>query len=482
MTPQTSFAAKGGPYHQARSNDGARSRSPGNPASSQGFTVDSAYLQRLQMQQAALIRQQQQLELQRAQQAEQQIQAQQQTVAIQMAMQALNRKVVQAQNIARINNWTLDEAIHQMGGFTQNELDLLKLAVVREQQAKELANLQVLQAQIHSRQQQMQLMAQAGPLGFGSSSFPTGFAQGEDAYNANGSRARNTIDPSLPLPTAENNMGSAMEQRLAAKQQIEANLRARSEMAQVYGGHRRTHSRGQSMNQRIIQSDSGYVNPQHSHMISPPPSSSSHGSGTERQRGFAREPSVSPPPSQILTPPHREPSDNEATPRNPGKKDQASRVSNEEHRPAYNAFNAIIGNSASPPSTVRPASSHSVEADAASRQHDSNRPSRADSPTSVSSSIHVPSRRSPSTGSSSVDEMVLRGALHNGRKQDVGVIGQNTPAGPAVVVLRQPLGPPGSADELGGKNFASRIRRKAGLDLSVLGRRAVSPLPLARRD
>lgn len=148
MTPQTSFAGKGGPYHQARSNDGARSRSPGNPASSQGFTVDSAYLQRLQMQQAALIREQQQLELQRAQQAEQQIQAQQQTVAIQMAMQALNRKVVQAQNIARINNWTLDEAIHQMGGFTQNELDLLKLAVVREQQAKELANLQVLQAQV----------------------------------------------------------------------------------------------------------------------------------------------------------------------------------------------------------------------------------------------------------------------------------------------------------------------------------------------
>jgi hypothetical protein len=150
MTPQASFAAKGGPANQARFNDGARSRSPGVPTSSQGFTVDSAYLQRLQMQQAALIRQQQQLELQRAQQAEQQIQAQQQTVAIQMAMQALNQKVVQAQNIARINNWTLDEAIHQMGGFTQNELDLLKLAVVREQQAKELANLQVLQAQVSS--------------------------------------------------------------------------------------------------------------------------------------------------------------------------------------------------------------------------------------------------------------------------------------------------------------------------------------------
>lgn len=149
--PQSSFANKGGSISQGRFAEGNRSRSPANnqlPPSPHGFTVDSAYLQRLQMQQAALIRQQQQIEFQRAQQAEQQVQAQQQTLAIQIAMQALNHKVVQAQNIARINNWTLDEAIHQMGGFTQNELDLLKLAAVREQQAKELANLQVLQAQV----------------------------------------------------------------------------------------------------------------------------------------------------------------------------------------------------------------------------------------------------------------------------------------------------------------------------------------------
>ena len=150
-TPQGSFGNRGS-VTQGRFAEGERSRSPGIqklPPSPQGFTVDSIYLQRLQTQQAALIRQQQQqLELQRAHQAEQQVQAQQQTLAIQIAMQALNHKVVQAQNMARINNWTLDEAIHQMGGFTQNELDLLKLAAVREQQAKELANLQVLQAQV----------------------------------------------------------------------------------------------------------------------------------------------------------------------------------------------------------------------------------------------------------------------------------------------------------------------------------------------
>lgn len=301
----------------------------------------------------------------------------------------------------------------------------------------------------------MQMMAQAGPLGFGSASLPAGIMRNEESFT--GPNARNMIDPSLPLPTAENNMGSAMEQRLAAKQQIEANLRARSEMSQAYGNGRRTHSRGQSMSQRINAVDSGcIINPQQSHMISPPPSSSSHGSGYDRQRGFQRESSVSPPPSQILTPPHREPSDNEATPQASGKRTHKGRPSGDESRPAYNAFNSVFGNSVSPPSSGQPPASHSVEADVNSQRHDSNKSSRADSPTSIASSTHLPSRRSPSTGSSSVDEIVLRSALHNSRKQDIGVIGQNNSFGPSLVVARQPLGPPGSADELGGKNFASR--------------------------
>jgi hypothetical protein len=253
------------------------------------------------------------------------------------------------------------------------------------------------------------------------------------------------------------------------------------------------------MSQRINAVDSsGSINMQNSHMISPPPSSSSHGSAYDRQRGFQREPSVSPPPSQILTPPHREPSDNEATPQ-ASKRTYTGRFSGEESRPAYNAFNSVFGNSVSPPSSAQTHASHSVEADVNPQLHDSNKSSRADSPTSVASSTHLPSRRSPSTGSSSVDEIVLRSALHNNRKQDIGVIGQSNSFSPPVVVVRQPLGPPGSADELGGKNFASRcvlvvraikyatyayyrIRRKAGINLSVLGRRAASPLNLARRD
>lgn len=297
----------------------------------------------------------------------------------------------------------------------------------------------------------MQVMSQAGPLGFGGASLPAGALRNGENYPGAGSNARNMIDPSLPLPTAENNMGSAMEQRLVAKQQIEANLRARSEMSQAYGTGRRTHSRGQSMSQRINAVDSGSnLNPQRSHMISPPPSSSSHGSGYERQRGFQRESSVSPPPSQILTPPHREQSDNEATPQASGKRIYTSRFSGEESRPAYNAFNSVFGNSVSPPCSAQP------EVDVNSQRQETNKLSRADSPTSSASSTHLPSRRSPSTGSSSVDEIVLRSALHNTRKQDIGVIGQNNSFAPSVVVVRQPAGPPGSADELGGKNFASR--------------------------
>lgn len=302
----------------------------------------------------------------------------------------------------------------------------------------------------------MQMMSQAGPLGYGSVSLPTGLSRNEENFHGQGPNARNMIDPSLPLPTAENNLGSAMEQRLAAKQQIEANLRARSEMSQAYGGHRRTHSRGQSMGQRINAVDSsGIINLQNSHIISPPPSSSSHGSAYDRQRGFQRESSISPPPSQILTPPHRETSDNEATPQ-AAKRTYTGRFSGEESRPAYNAFNSVFGNSVSPPSSAQPTASHSAEADANPRILDSNKSSRADSPTSVASSTHLSSRRSPSTGSSSVDEIVLRSALHNNRKQDIGVIGQSNSFLPPVVVVRQPLGPPGSADELGGKNFASR--------------------------
>lgn len=44
-------------------------------------------------------------------------------------------------------------------------------------------------------------------------------------------------------------------------------------------------------------------------------------------------------------------------------------------------------------------------------------------------------------------------------------------------VTRQPRGPPSPADELGARNFASRLRRKAGSNLSVLGRREQSASP-----
>ncbi|CED82101.1 hypothetical protein [Phaffia rhodozyma] len=40
-----------------------------------------------------------------------------------------------------------------------------------------------------------------------------------------------------------------------------------------------------------------------------------------------------------------------------------------------------------------------------------------------------------------------------------------------VVVIRQPRGPPHVPDELGSKNFASRVRKRAGQNLGVLGRR-----------
>ncbi|WVW84894.1 hypothetical protein I302_106929 [Kwoniella bestiolae CBS 10118] len=46
-----------------------------------------------------------------------------------------------------------------------------------------------------------------------------------------------------------------------------------------------------------------------------------------------------------------------------------------------------------------------------------------------------------------------------------------------VYVVRQPYGPPCEASELGDKNFQSRLRRQAGLNLTMLGRRTESPCP-----
>ncbi|KAL7415674.1 hypothetical protein BDY24DRAFT_413248 [Mrakia frigida] len=46
-------------------------------------------------------------------------------------------------------------------------------------------------------------------------------------------------------------------------------------------------------------------------------------------------------------------------------------------------------------------------------------------------------------------------------------------------VIRQPRGPPSPADELGARNFASRLRKKAGSNLSVLGRREQTASPSA---
>ncbi|WRT67977.1 uncharacterized protein IL334_004951 [Kwoniella shivajii] len=57
------------------------------------------------------------------------------------------------------------------------------------------------------------------------------------------------------------------------------------------------------------------------------------------------------------------------------------------------------------------------------------------------------------------------------------VVSQPTIGMSKVMVVRQPYGPPCEAAELGDKNFQSRLRRQAGLNLTMLGRRVESPCP-----
>ncbi|WWD18658.1 hypothetical protein CI109_103111 [Kwoniella shandongensis] len=74
------------------------------------------------------------------------------------------------------------------------------------------------------------------------------------------------------------------------------------------------------------------------------------------------------------------------------------------------------------------------------------------------------------------------GETLNGKHQQ-GIRSVSQPPLPSqtskLYVVRQPLGPPGEAKELGDKNFQAlqaRIRRQAGLNLGMLGRRTESPL------
>lgn len=56
------------------------------------------------------------------------------------------------------------------------------------------------------------------------------------------------------------------------------------------------------------------------------------------------------------------------------------------------------------------------------------------------------------------------------RRQQAVVNSGSSSAVPSLII-RQPYGPPGSVDELSQKNFASNIRRQAGINLGMLGRR-----------
>ncbi|WVN90562.1 uncharacterized protein L203_105801 [Cryptococcus depauperatus CBS 7841] len=51
--------------------------------------------------------------------------------------------------------------------------------------------------------------------------------------------------------------------------------------------------------------------------------------------------------------------------------------------------------------------------------------------------------------------------------------------GKKVLVARQPLGPPGDIKDLGNKNFQARIRKQAGLNLGMLGRRTETPVQVS---
>ncbi len=145
------------------------------------------------------------------------------------AFTALNQKVSTAQQLARLNGWTLDEAVARLGGFSADEVRMLQAAAsnngaaslqqaqLAQQQAlvareEQLRHLQALQSQLV--QQQAQNAAMQLP--------PPGSYDAQSLYqDAAGGRLSGAGGPG-------GDVASAYEQRQVAKQQLEANLKSRS--------------------------------------------------------------------------------------------------------------------------------------------------------------------------------------------------------------------------------------------------------------
>lgn len=270
---------------------------------------------------------------------------------------------------------------------------------------------QHLQAQMLQQQQQQYKQAQSG---YTSPPLPS-----------------QSSDGSPPLGS----VASSYEQRQIAKQQIEANLRARSN-----GGGSLDQQPGSLIHLQT------YPTTHNQPLPSPPVTSTSQTDSFFSLSGHPSKPSLSP------------------TSNGPTKNETASTWRKGPH--PVNAVSSGTSSRSSPTPSIR---------GQPERRSPPLPTGRQPSPDRINPTVASRLDRNPQAGSTARNAQApspLPVTLSSRYTPEPRQSGQQTPTF-AVVVIRQPRGPPAGADELGGHNFASRIRQKAVLDMSnVLGRRA----------
>lgn len=417
---------------------------------------------------------------------------------LQVSLNALNAKIVQAQSLAMANGLSVDDVLARMGGLNEMELGLLQLCAAREQEAR-------LQANLMMHQQQAMLQSQK---------------QNQNTRTRSPGEVYN----------------SAQEQRNAARQSVEQSLRTRKgrdpavrtsthagweagfENLSIRGEDRGYPARGTSGTRTAtapgtFQNSSAPRGESSTRRVSPtavssaaasgtstpvaPPQSAKHAqAATWRASGRFQMPTA---PAQTIL---------------PQKHTSTASINNGEK--AITGFNGVfgnrlMGNDNRTHRSTRSGSTSSLE-ESVTLSPKRGREATVTSSTSSCDTADTcivtpiadervrtdgyfgikPTFTPPPTFGVGKDNAyqyhqlaptMSRSSVASSADGAAGVIGQGYKAFPAVTsagnfssVIRQPFGPPGGADELGSKNFATRLRQKAVSDLSLLGRRkAQSP-------
>lgn len=470
--------------------------------------------------------------------AQAQLQAQAQA-ALHLNLQSLNAKIVQAQQLALINGISVDEVLRRMGGLSEQEVGLLKLCVAREQE--ERLKVQAVGLMSQQQQQPFQAQTRGplrttSPPNIILNSPPPSSTSATSAQEQRAA-ARLKVEQNLRARCGKEQQA----QRVQAPAPVQSSggwEEAFAKMNISLGAEQRF-SQGQGMVMTPPQGrvDLPPVTRTTQPQVSSPivrsfsPANSAHSASSDSVNVVGKK-DVGPTPAQnkhVQAVSWRAVGKLQQAPVSPAASPLSVKLTAQNAENAVKSFNGVFGNKVITPSqTTFGGNTHAPSSP--TRLTRSGSGSSGSGHSSIGDEASVASfppslsggRRRRSSGScdtgmttpvsegesgdgdkanyfgsknlqvhgrdetyplSKVSSKGSNASVGNSTGAGAGVIGQGYPGNNklAVVqfsaVIRQPHGPPGGADELGNKNFASRIRQKAVSDLSVLGRRVAQRSP-----